>query len=298
MDEIKWLEERRKGVGGSDVAAILGLSPWKTPYQVFLEKTSPVILGKQSKEMDWGKRMEPAIRQWYSDETGRSVRLPEGVIFNEKYPHMLASIDGFTDDKRVVEIKTSRSRKGWGEPATNEIPDYYLLQCQHYLVVTAYEVADVPVSISGDAPCLYEIPADKELQQMIIDACTDFWQRVVENNPPPPVTYEDIIMRYGKSKAAGKIEASPELVGICHKLIDIQYDLKQLEGVEAEAKGKIIEYLGDLGDTLISGDTVLATYKMTKGREIFDTKSFKVDHPELYEKYAKQTEAYRRFLIK
>ena len=64
--------------------------------------------------MDWGKRMEPAIRQWYSDQTGRSVRLPDKILYHPVHQFMLASLDGFTDDNRVVEIKTARYSKDWG----------------------------------------------------------------------------------------------------------------------------------------------------------------------------------------
>ena len=123
-----WLEERRKGIGGSDIAAIMGLSPFRTPFQVYQEKRREVVPWQGNETTDWGKRMEPAIRQWYSDQTGRAVRVPDRIITHSRYPFMLASIDGFTDDPlRGLEIKTARSAKGWGEPGSNEIPDYYVL---------------------------------------------------------------------------------------------------------------------------------------------------------------------------
>ena len=103
---------------------------------------------------DWGKRMEPAIRQWYSDTTGRDVRLPDKILYHPRHPFMLASLDGFTDDGRVVEIKTARSGRGWGEPETNQVPDYYALQVHHYMTVTGFSVADIPVSIAGGNPFL------------------------------------------------------------------------------------------------------------------------------------------------
>ena len=114
MDHALWLEERRKGIGGSDVAAIMGLSPWKTAYQIYQDKRGEVKDFEGSAVMDWGKRMEPAIRQWYSDQTGRSVRLPDKILYHPVHQFMLASLDGFTDDNRVVEIKTARYSKDWG----------------------------------------------------------------------------------------------------------------------------------------------------------------------------------------
>ena len=299
MDGPQWLEERRKGIGGSDVAAILGLSPWKTAFQVYQEKRKEVEDWHGNNSTDWGNRMEPAIRQWYSDTTGRSVRLPEKIIYHDKHPFMLASLDGFTDDGRIVEIKTARSGKQWGEPGTNQIPDYYAVQVHHYMIVTGFEVTDIPVSIAGGSPELYEVPADKEITDMIIEAEANFWQRVVNGNPPDPVTYADAVARFGQIKTEGAVIASKEIFMDVMELQDVRGKLTELEAKENELKGKIIIALGERGDTLVntSGNT-LATYKLANGRKSFDSKTFEKDHPNLYQKYLRTGEPTKRFLIK
>lgn len=295
----QWLEERRKGIGGSDIAAIMGLSPWKTPYQIYREKRKEVDAWQGNEATDWGKRQEPVIRQWYSDTTGRCVRLPEKILFHSKYPFMLASLDGFTDDPRGVEIKTARSSKGWGEPGTNEIPDYYTLQVQHYMVVTGFEVFDVPVSIGGGSPELYEVPADKELQEMIIEACAAFWQRVVEGNPPEPTTYADAVQRFGSVRAEGAVIALEEAVLSLEALRSVRSQISELEAAEEELKGRLIITLGEKGDTLIdNGGNTLLTYKLSNGRKSFDAKALEREMPEVYQKYLKNGEPSRRFLLK
>lgn len=298
MEGPQWLEERRKGCGGSDVAAILGISPWKSAFQVYQEKRREVEAWQGNESTDWGKRMEPALRQWYSDVTGRCVRVPEKIIFHSKYPFMLASLDGFTDDKRIVEIKTARSGKGWGEPGTNEIPDYYAAQCQHYLIVTGFEVADIPVSIAGGSPEIYEVPADRELQELIIEACAEFWQRVIDGNPPEPVTYADVIQRFGKSSTQGQVEASSEVIDAVNKLMTLKGAMAKLEASEEELKAEIIKFLGDAGDTLAKEGSILLTYKLGKPVSRFDAKSFQKDNPELFQQYLKTGEPMRRFLLK
>ena len=299
MEKALWLEERRKGIGGSDVAAIMGLSPWKTAYQVYREKRKEVEDWGGNSLTDWGKRMEPAIRQWYSDQTGRSVRLPDKILYNEKYPFMLASLDGFTDDPRGVEIKTARSGKDWGEPGTNQIPDYYLLQVQHYMIVTGFPVFDVPVSIAGGSPELYEVPADKELQDMIIEAEAKFWEQVQNGIPPEPVTYSDAVARFGKSSSVGAVIASAAAILDVVNLRQVREEMKALEEREEFLKGNLITFIGESGDTIIneSGEP-LVTYKMSNGRKTFDGKAFQKDNPELYQKYLKTGEPSRRFLIK
>jgi putative phage-type endonuclease len=299
MLSANYLEERRKGIGGSDVAAILGLSPWKTPYQVYAEKRGEAAKVKGTSQMDWGTRMEPVLRQWYSDTTGRAVRVPDGIITSKQYPFMLASLDGFTDDRRIVEIKTARRGSDWGEPGTNDIPDYYAVQCHHYMIVTGYEVTDVPVSIAGGSPELYEVPADKEIAEMIIDACAAFWRRVEMGMPPDPITYADAVQRFGGLATEGAIVADDNLIKAVAELKSIRDAQKELEAHEDELKGRIIMALGDAGDTLVGPDgKPLATWKLGKGRTTLDAKALKAQRPEIWEEFAKITEPQRRFLIK
>lgn len=299
MSGPQWLEERRRGIGGSDIAAVLGLSPWKTAYQVYQEKRKEVDDWKGNEATDWGKRLEPVLRQWYSDTTGRAVRVPEKILCHGRYPYMLASLDGFTDDKRIVEIKTARHGKGWGQPGTNEIPDYYALQCQHYMVVTGFEVTDVPVTIGGGSPELYEVPADREVQEMILDAAADFWRRVEAGDPPEPVSYADVVSRYGASRGAGAVYAKPEDLELIVKLRKVRETMTGLEEIEDEIKAKLILSIGEGKDTLTDADgTVLVTYRIGKPVSRFDSKAFEKDHPELYKSYLKTSEAQRRFLLK
>jgi putative phage-type endonuclease len=299
MEGPQWLEERRKGIGGSDIAAILGMNPWKTAFQVYQEKRKEVESWEGNKATDWGKRMEPAIRQWYSDQTGRDVMLPDKILYHSKYPFMLASLDGFTVDRRVVEIKTARSSKGWGEPGTNEIPDYYALQCQHYMIVTGFEVTDVPVSIGGGSPELYEVPEDKELQEMILDAASGFWQRVIDGNPPDAVTYADAVARYSRSAAEGSVVASQKEIDWIGAMKAVRDKKAELEAMEEEIKGNLIITMGDVGSAIVDLDgKALVTYKLGKGITRFDAKSFEREKPELYKQYLKTSEPQRRFLIK
>lgn len=299
MEQAKWLEERRKGIGGSDIAAIMGLSPFKTAYQVYREKRKEVEDWQGNELTDWGKRMEPAIRQWYSDKTGRDVRLPDKIMYHPQHPFMLASLDGFTDDGRVVEIKTARSGKDWGEPGTNQIPDYYAVQVHHYMTITGFQVADIPVSIAGSSPSLYIVEADKEISEMIIEACAKFWERVQSGNPPDPVTYADAVARFGKIKSDGSIIATTELIEAIAGLKQLRAQIKELEEHEEAWKARIIIALGDQADTIIDGaGQTLVTYKLANGRKLFDSKSLEKEMPEVYQKYLKQSEPARRFLVK
>lgn len=301
MDHAQWLEERRKGIGGSDVAAILGISPWKTAFAVYQEKRKEVEDWQGNTQTDWGKRMEPTIRQWYSDTTGRPVRVPENnnIIVSKEFPFMFASLDGFTDDGRIVEIKTARHGKAWGEPGTDEIPDYYAVQCHHYMTVTGYEVTDVPVSIAGGSPELYEVKADPETREILIEAEAAFWERVRTGNPPDLVNASDAIARFGKNKAAGPVIAGPFDIANYAELIAVRNSLDQYTEKEDTLKGKLMAAIGNGGDTLVTAEgKILATWKLGKGRASFDKKTLAIEFPDIFKKFSKEGEPSKRFLLK
>jgi putative phage-type endonuclease len=136
-------EERKKGIGGSDAPAVLGVSPWCTPYQVYLEKTGQIDRSlEDSESMFWGRTLEPVIRQRYADVTGRRVIIPDRILRHPGFGFMIGNLDGIAQDNRVLEVKTARTPEGWGEPGSNEIPDPYMIQVQHYMAITAFPVAD------------------------------------------------------------------------------------------------------------------------------------------------------------
>lgn len=179
--------ERRNGLGGSDAAAALGLSPYKSALELFMEKREPREASSvELAAFRWGNILEPVIRQEYATRTHRVVRLPEGTLRHRQHPFVLAHIDGITDDGRVFEAKTSRSADGWGKHGTDEVPHHYLIQVQHYLAVVGAEVADIAVLIGGNDFRIYEVPADAELQEMIIDGEAEFWAMIQQGTPPPP----------------------------------------------------------------------------------------------------------------
>ncbi len=292
-----WLRARRSGIGGSDVAAILGLSNWKTPYSVWQDKIGQGVEIEDNAPMKWGRALEPVIRQEYAEATGRVVLQPTNMLRHPKYEFMLANLDGMTEDRRVVEIKTARSAQGWGEPGSDQVPQDYMFQVQHYMAVTGFEVADVAVLIGGSDFRLYEVPADAELQEMMIDAESRFWQLVITNTPPEPVSLADARARYGRSLTSGTIEANNEVTHALEALQIINTKIDTLQQQADDAKAKIMAYMGE-HEALIVGGKPAITWKTQAGAKRFDSTKFKELHPELYQQFLKQGDQSRRFIIK
>lgn len=293
------LAEREKGLGGSDVAPILGLSPWKTAYQVWEDKVG-LSLGERedTPAMAYGRMMEPVLRQWYSNETGRAVAVPASVLVHPEFPFIIGLVDGCTNDERVLEIKTARSSKDWGEPGTDEIPVYYTTQVQHYLMLTGYEVADVVVSFAGAMPVIYEVPADLELQAMILDEERAFWKLVEDRIPPEPVSLADMLSMFGRVSKAATVVASEEVYKAFMRLKGLKQQKDSIEEEEAQHKAIIFKAMGE-NDTLLNVEGgILATWKLSKVAEKFDTKAFEAAYPELYKQFLKAGTPSRRFLPK
>lgn len=293
----QWLEDRRKGIGGSDVAAVLGLSKWKTPYQVWQDKLGLIPATPDNDSMKWGRLLEPVVRQQYAEATGREVKVPTGILQHQDHKFMLANLDGFTDDGRIVEIKTARRQDGWGDAGTDEVPQEYLLQVQHYMAVTKFEVADIAVLIAGSDFRLYHVHADRELQEMMIEQEAEFWRLVESHTPPDALSFADAVARYGRSSKTGEITATEEVLKAVEELASIRVDMKLYEAREEELKGIVMAAMGDF-DTLTYQGKTLVTWKAAKPTERFDSKAFKAAHPELAAQFTVTGEGSRRFLIK
>lgn len=293
----EWLKQRQTGIGGSDAAAILGLSPYRTPFQVYQEKTGQLDAQPDNENMLWGRVLEPVIRQQYADRTGRVVRIPEEMLRHPVHGFMIANVDGVTDDSRLLEVKTARSAKEWGEPGSDQIPQAYLIQVQHYLAVTMLPVADVSVLIGGSDYRQYEIPADLELQEMIIEGEAKFWNDLQAGIAPEPISFADAQARYGRNSSTGEVQASDEVLQAIKHLEVIKKESKRLELLEEENKAVLMLALGDL-DTLVHEGKTLATWKAAAAAKRFDSKAFQEAHPDLYQQFIKTGEPSRRLLIK
>jgi predicted phage-related endonuclease len=225
---------------------------------------------------------------------------------------MLVHPDGIVEGSRprLYEGKTARSARDrdgnvvWGEPGTDEIPEEYVLQVQHGMLVVAarfditIEVADVAVLIGLDDYRQYEVPADRELQEMLVDEERDFWRRVQSGDAPPITTPNDVKLKYGRASVTGVVHANDEIAAAVAELAALKdrgaRDKPRIESLEA----KIQLAFGDL-DTLVHRGKVLATWRAQKGRKGFDDEALAKAHPTLNLNPFRTTgDPFRRLLIK
>lgn len=296
MKSEQWHADRRTGLGGSDAPAALGVSKWKTPLQLFLEKIGQAET-LESEPMYWGTTFEPHVRQRYCDVTGRTVVVPAEILRHAKWSFMIGNVDGIADDSRLLEVKTARTSDGWGEPGTDEIPDEYAIQVQHYLCVTGLEVADVAVLFGGQKFALYEVPGDVELQEMIVSGEAEFWKRVCNQDPPEPTTLADVKLRYPISKLDAGL-ASAATASLCERLAYLKSQIGQAEDLAEEWQAAIAGEIGERQGLVGPDGKPLVTWKSAAAPRNLDIDALKKDHPEIYAAYLRDGKPQRRFLLK
>lgn len=185
-----WLLDRQQGIGGSDIAAIAGMNPWKSPMGVYLEKIGQVEDAEPSEAAHWGVVLEDVVAQEFKRRTGWYVERCNRLLAHPEHPWMLASLDRKYRDPDtglwgVLECKTTSAWKR-DEWADETVPPQYLVQVQWYLGVTGYEQGYLAVLIGGQQYQQIEVERDEEMIAHLITIGGDFW-RLVESRTPPAV---------------------------------------------------------------------------------------------------------------
>jgi putative phage-type endonuclease len=303
MNRLEWLKGRTKGLGGSDIAAIMGLSKWNSPTDIWESKTGRTeVVDEMNDTCYWGTEMEATLVTEFEKQTGLKVKTDNKQRAHSKYSYMIGNIDGYIESESAgLECKTAGEfmRKDWGEPGTNDIPIAYYLQVQHYMNIYDIPMFYVIVSIGGKRPVIYSVGKDQECIDRIEASCALFWETYVLKDEQPPLIDSDrakLAESVASVKGAAIVSDSVELAEDLEKIKELkgfEKQLKeQLKEISTRVQGFMLENENLLNDT---GD-VLCTWKgcITKR---FDAKKLKEDNPELHAKYVNETES-RRFLVK
>ena len=300
LTKEQWLRYRKQGIGGSDVASLLGISKWKSEIELWLDKTNqtnePPV---ENEAMTWGTIMEPIIRNHFAEVTGKTVVELKAMLQHPEHPFMLADVDGVTVDDAgnpaILEIKTASEfkRSEWEE----DVPAYYQTQIQHYLCVTGIKKAYCVVLIGGNSFKIYEVDADDEIQAMLIAVEKNFWNKV-QNMIRPEMDGSDAAKNLLDSLYSGgvseEIVMPEEAIEYVDAYIEACVEEDNAKAKKQEASNHIKEIMGDYDKATCLGHSI--SWKPVSSERL-DTKALKEQEPEIYAKYAKTTVA-RRFTLK
>ena len=302
MDRLDWLKARQSGIGGSDVAAIMGLNKWKSPIDVWVDKTTAVQENEPSEAAYWGIVLEDVVAGEFQRRTGLRIRRCNQLLQHSEYPYMIANIDreivGRLNGQRVgLECKTaSEYRKD--EWSDEEIPAEYILQCQHYMAVTGFDAWWITVLIGGNKFIYKLIDRDEEIIQMLIEQEGIFWHRYVVPKVMPPADGSEACKQalanmYPRSNGQ-EIALDAESIQLLEQRSELtkRTDIinRQLEQIDNTIKSKLGE--AEMG---IAGNYQVKWSNVSSSR--VDQKALKVNYPDIYKACLKASES-RRFTVK
>lgn len=290
-DAQGWLEQRTKGVGGSDVAAIMGLSPWRTPLQVWLEKTGRETPQDISDKpyVAFGNTMEPVIGKWYADRYPTfTVRRVNAICQSISRPWAQASLDyevRISGRWGVLEIKTARTAHDWQDG----VPAYYLTQVTHYLSVTGRPFAVVAVLFRDTCEFKdFYIGRDEEDIAAVDQAVNTFWHDYVEADVMPAITGTEGEMKsltgwHGLPDGEVRFTLDPEANQAISDYQDAAAREKQAKADKTEAATKLAAQIGK-GKGLET-DVARVTWVRSEVTKL-DTKRLQAEHPEIWQAYS------------
>lgn len=300
MPYTDWLDYRKQGIGGSDAAVVCGISRYKSPVELWMEKTNQMPDQEAGEAAYWGTQLESLVRTEFTKRTGIEVEHRMELLRSDEHPFMQANLDGTCVHPElgpcIFEAKTASAFKA-GE-WEDGIPDEYFLQVQHYMAVTGYKGTYIAALIGGNTFRWKFISRDEGLIAMLVQLEADFWQHV-QNETPPPLDGSNasarfLAERFPNSMSNSRIELPNQAEHLIHQYDEASQQIKLLTERKQEAENLLKEMLGS-HETGTTGDH-LVTWKNVV-QERLDTKTLKAEHPTLYKKYANPTSC-RRFTIK
>ena len=240
--------KREMGIGGTDIAAIMGIHKYKTAHDVFMDKTGRSVPVAMNQAMYWGLKKEPIIADRYQEDHPEIKLVCDlGIMRNPKHEWWLGSPDGQIEKGgeviRGLEIKTGSvyRKKDWGEEGTDQIPKEYLLQCMWYMPVIGVNEMHVAVLLGQRDYAEFVVKRDNDLLTMMYESGKDFWENYVKKDMPPPTDGSDACKDYMVEKYP---EASDDMLDPDDMIQDLaaRYnDIKTQIGLLEEEEEKLID---------------------------------------------------------
>lgn len=296
-----WLQVRQNSIGGSEAAAILGMNPWKSPYQLWLEKTGSAEPEDISDKdvVHFGTLLEPIVAQEFCLREGKKVKKC-GLYRSKQHPFMTASFDRLiVGEAAGLECKTTSAYKGkdWEE---GKIPPSYYVQCQHYMMVSGLPKWYIACLIGGNKFVTWEIDRDEDDIAALMEAETKFWERVQDRVPPDVDGSESCTKALQQKFTGGQVEPvilPAETMALLTRLDELKELEANVKTQKQDIQNRICAMLGDneVGIARDADGERKVTWKTVAGRVTIDSKRLKAEMPEVYKAYSKQGAATRRF---
>lgn len=244
-DRAEWLEYRKDGIGSSEVATILGLNPWETPYQLWRRKKGLDAPKDETFAMKAGHYLEDAVSQFWADATGREViksSAGDWLFKNNEKGFLQASpdrtywLDGHRNpnNKGILECKTTQMSI---DP--DDLPKHWFCQVQYLLGVSEFKQGSLAWLCSGREFGYKDIAFVPDFFGWMIEEVERFWvDNIIGNVEPDATTVTDVITKYARHTEGKIIEVSDDILSACNQLKVVKAELAKLEATKEELESK------------------------------------------------------------
>lgn len=253
LSRADWLAARKRGLGASEVAAVLGLSPFESPLELYLRKTGQLDEPVETEAMRMGTLLEPVLEQLYTERTGRPIADRQVVLRDDTYGcPLLATLDALTADGSIVELKTTSAynagRIGEGE----ELPEHWLLQAHQQMLLAGVDIVDFGILIGGQKFEVRTVERNQDLIDAVLPKLAAFWRCVEDRTPPPHQSITPRLAAALHGDTGATVTASPELASLVAQYESLGRRAKELDDQRDEARSRILDALA--GNTAILSD--------------------------------------------
>ena len=300
-------QDRSKYIGGSDIGALLGLSHYKSPLAVWMEKTGKEVKPVDSLPLRFGSFVEEFVANEYAKATGFALSADDTTRIHPQYSFMSGNIDRYVHEEglhmpatKILECKTANpfSRAQWGEVGSDQVPMSYLCQCVWYMSVTGIEKTDLAVLFGNTDFRIYTILRDPELENLVLEKAHHFWhEHVLKDIPPPAQSPDDCQLLFQRGDPSKTLEANAETLALLARLQTLHRQGNTCEEEISALKTQIMAQMRD-AEVLAHQGQILATWKAPKASFRLDAKRLEMEERAIYEKYKVASQTSRRFVLK
>lgn len=288
MDRTEWLKQRQAGLGGSDASVVLGFNKWKSPFQLYLEKTGEHVEEINNEFIYWGNVLEDIVAKEFEVRTGKKVRRLNKLLQHKDHPFMLANLDRVVvGEKAILECKTTSqyNKEAW---EGDDIPAAYICQVQHYLAVTGYGKAYIAVLIGGNSFVWKEIERDEEFIEILIQREQAFWENHVIADVPPAIdgspSASELLQKLYPQDDGSAIMLDEQSHVLIEAIEKLKADKKSTDELLKTYENQLKMSLEEASEG--HSERFKVTYKAQTANRL-DTTRLKTEMPDVYEKFIK-----------
>lgn len=301
----EWLEHRKNGIGSSEVATIVGLNPWETPYQLWRRKLGLDPAKNETFAMKAGHYLEDAVAMFWRDETGREIikrSAGDWIIADKQRPYLQVSPDRTywltgmaknNTNKGILECKTTQKKIDG-----DDLPKHWFCQVQYQLGVAELEQGSLAWLCSGREFGYQDLDLVPDFYAWLVEEVERFWtDNIIGRQEPTAQSVQDVMLKYNRHTDGKIVEVGEDIYVSCLKMQEIKERIEEMEEKKSETEAMIKIAFAD-AEAISYGGKIIATWKAPKPSSKFDAKAFQAAHPELAREFIVPTQGARRLVIK